>query len=510
MCNAPLVITRNEIEYYLALLKNTNENIQRDGLQRLFQEMIKGRRLLPGDKIKIEQALDTLIQSPVLKVRKWALHMATSMKSGKVIKACVNQLHHEHDPENINWILAALSREYNNKELLDLLRKTRSSNPSLYNISKLQIDASTALFSKDPVENISAIVQDLRHSDPNTRSWLTKLYGYQDLAYKRNMNGYVTQKDMIELVTDGDIGLQEYGMWGLYLHGSQNISDIPHDLLDNSIYCDDTLKWFFPFVRYVPTLAHDEDMIASWIQRPNVYNRSAREGLMKLLLLSSFSNKYIEPLVDWYIEEEYASVKCLLIQYIVCNAIGDNTDTFFSLLESEFHNTNVRTMIESEIKLNPAAALDIIGDRIQRKGRGTIMHGKYDKIKSEHEKNDAVLPYGVINVCGSTITNLQIQQGTLNSSQSNSVSNLFDYQIISDFLAMIYKYEISDSEFGIHTTEFKHLLELLEEAVSQRSAPTKIKKLLEAMRDLTIGISGSLIASGIATRIPTLMQQLGL
>lgn len=47
-------------------------------------------------------------------------------------------------------------------------------------------------------------------------------------------------------------------------------------------------------------------------------------------------------------------------------------------------------------------------------------------------------------------------------------------------------------------------------AVSKKEEPSKIKKLLETMRDLVVGVSGSLIASGISAQIPNLIQQLGL
>ena len=49
-----------------------------------------------------------------------------------------------------------------------------------------------------------------------------------------------------------------------------------------------------------------------------------------------------------------------------------------------------------------------------------------------------------------------------------------------------------------------------EEAIENKATPSKIKVVLDTIKDLMVGVTGSLIASGIAAQIPTLLAQLGL
>lgn len=108
------------------------------------------------------------------------------------------------------------------------------------------------------------------------------------------------------------------------------------------------------------------------------------------------------------------------------------------------------------------------------------------------------------------VSNVQIQQGTINSAQMLTSSKDFNYNALAEFLDKIRKYPQIDEEFGDNAVEFQQIVVEAQQAVEDKKSPSKIKKLLETLRDLTVGISGSLIASGIAAQIPILMQQLGL
>lgn len=115
-----------------------------------------------------------------------------------------------------------------------------------------------------------------------------------------------------------------------------------------------------------------------------------------------------------------------------------------------------------------------------------------------------------INVSGGSISNLQIQQGSVNSSQAITPSQNFDYKAISDFLNQLSKYPMLTDELGENAVKFEQLVTEAEAAVKNKEAPSKIKTILTNMKDLMVGVTGSLIASGIATQIPTLLLQLGL
>lgn len=115
-----------------------------------------------------------------------------------------------------------------------------------------------------------------------------------------------------------------------------------------------------------------------------------------------------------------------------------------------------------------------------------------------------------INVSGGSISNLQIQQGSVNSSQVIAHPQDFDYNAVSNFLNQISKYPMLTDELGEKSAEFEQLMTEAEKAIKSKESPSKIKTVLLTMKDLAVGITGSLIASGIATQIPVLLAQLGL
>lgn len=115
-----------------------------------------------------------------------------------------------------------------------------------------------------------------------------------------------------------------------------------------------------------------------------------------------------------------------------------------------------------------------------------------------------------INVSGGSISNLQIQQGSVNSSQVIAPSQDFDYNAVSNFLNQISKYPMLTDELGEKSAEFEQLVAEAEDAIENKASPSKIKAVLNTMKDLMVGMTGSLIASGIATQIPALLAQLGL
>lgn len=101
------------------------------------------------------------------------------------------------------------------------------------------------------------------------------------------------------------------------------------------------------------------------------------------------------------------------------------------------------------------------------------------------------------------VTGVQIQQGTVNSSQTQSITQDFDYGAISDILENIKKYDsLLDDEFGDKASDLREKIVELEELIEKRENPSKVKILLAELKNLAIGVSGSLIASGIAAQIP--------
>lgn len=58
------------------------------------------------------------------------------------------------------------------------------------------------------------------------------------------------------------------------------------------------------------------------------------------------------------------------------------------------------------------------------------------------------------------------------------------------------------AEFGDKASNLREMIAGLEELIEKRENPSKIKMLLTELKNLAIGVTGSLIASGIAAQIP--------
>lgn len=98
------------------------------------------------------------------------------------------------------------------------------------------------------------------------------------------------------------------------------------------------------------------------------------------------------------------------------------------------------------------------------------------------------------------VTGVQIQQGTVNSSQSQSVNQGFDYAEVAEIIEKIKKYDsFLDDEYGENALEIRNEIDEIEYLVQKKENPSRIKTLLSDIKNLSIGVTGSLIASGIVT-----------
>ena len=103
-------------------------------------------------------------------------------------------------------------------------------------------------------------------------------------------------------------------------------------------------------------------------------------------------------------------------------------------------------------------------------------------------------------------TGIQIQQGTNNSLQEQTITQEFNYSKVKEVLEQIKKYDsMFDEEYGEKAPELRNMNEEMEVLLQKRENPSKIKMVLTEIKNLSIGIAGSLIASGIlATIAPVL------
>lgn len=102
--------------------------------------------------------------------------------------------------------------------------------------------------------------------------------------------------------------------------------------------------------------------------------------------------------------------------------------------------------------------------------------------------------------------NIQIQQHSVSSTQHLVNNEDFDYEKAKNIINQINKYnEEFISIYGESATKVQGTIENITQLILEKEEPTKIKKLFGTIKELTIGISGSLIASGIIQLINTIL-----
>ena len=110
-----------------------------------------------------------------------------------------------------------------------------------------------------------------------------------------------------------------------------------------------------------------------------------------------------------------------------------------------------------------------------------------------------------VNIQGN-INGVQIQQGTTNSSQFQNVNQVFDYEKVAEILNEIDKYVPMFADIYGHDCEkAENALNEAKEAVVAREKTSKIKKALSILKDVSLRVSSSLIATGILT----LLEKIG-
>jgi len=131
---------------------------------------------------------------------------------------------------------------------------------------------------------------------------------------------------------------------------------------------------------------------------------------------------------------------------------------------------------------------------------------EYFKNKVEKEK-EVEMKNNTNNFYGS-VSNMQIQQGTINSNQTQTVSTSenIDFDKVSEFIEKIRKYDAHlDNEYGEQATEIRTILEEIRTLIQNKENPEKIKSLLIEMKKLSVNVTESIIATGIVEGIKNLL-----
>lgn len=102
-------------------------------------------------------------------------------------------------------------------------------------------------------------------------------------------------------------------------------------------------------------------------------------------------------------------------------------------------------------------------------------------------------------------SDIQIQQGTLNSFQWKTDGQNFDYKKVLDIIQEIKSYDkIIKKEYGDKAEEFRDKIEKIEKLAQEKEKPSKIKVVIDEIKELFNGVAGSLIATGIVSLLDKL------
>lgn len=114
---------------------------------------------------------------------------------------------------------------------------------------------------------------------------------------------------------------------------------------------------------------------------------------------------------------------------------------------------------------------------------------------------------GAAIVVGDNAKDVQIQQNTTGSTQVIQNVEELDYEKVKTVLTEICEYFALPqfrSAFGENSDNVKSIVKETLDAVEKKENKTLIKKSLRVLRDIAIGASGNLIASGVVALLGTL------
>lgn len=150
-----------------------------------------------------------------------------------------------------------------------------------------------------------------------------------------------------------------------------------------------------------------------------------------------------------------------------------------------------------------------IAEEMYGKGRDyfvTMQDAANAAYRLEDYMSDSNIVNNILSV-GGNINNSQIQQNTTHSNQSMLMNLDFDYSKVLEVLNEIKQYfyiKEFDKTFGTDADKVKQIVIETIEMVNEKEEPSKIKKALNLLKDLAIGASGSIIATGICSMIQQL------
>lgn len=135
-----------------------------------------------------------------------------------------------------------------------------------------------------------------------------------------------------------------------------------------------------------------------------------------------------------------------------------------------------------------------------------------DAVNAASRLEDYVNNQNVINNTmniGGNVENSQIQQGTIKSIQAQTTQTEFDYDKAYELLVKMREYSLNDlfqQEFGTNTDEVRKNIEEAIAYSQKREHSSKIKELMQKIKDVAAGIPRGIIANGICQLIQSIFS----
>ena len=276
------------------------------GFQRACEILESKQAFINNDFLKM--GLTAHLQSPELRVRRWAYKLIALLKdAGYLDQLEMALLGFEKDPENRGWASAAFSG------LADEGRKTRVTDRlSDYRGTSLELAARLYARGEPTRDDLDLSVWE---QEPLARKWLCLLCGYaQDNP--RTMDQRFSDLDLVRnSIGDDDIEVVEYSIWAEHRHpdGSfRNLLRKPDELLA----FPNVRRWVYRLLtKNADAATSNLDLLTEKMDAVNETSEVAREGLAQGLASLQLEERRLETL-DWFATEASPRVKFALVDHL--------------------------------------------------------------------------------------------------------------------------------------------------------------------------------------------------
>lgn len=125
----------------------------------------------------------------------------------------------------------------------------------------------------------------------------------------------------------------------------------------------------------------------------------------------------------------------------------------------------------------------------------------------EKEMNKLEKSNSFVNNFYSEVSGIQIQQGTINSSQEQTNKYSLNVDRINELIELIKRYDsVLDADYGTeNANQIRKASDELSSVVNEHHDPSKARRILDFIRDLSVNAGGGLIAAGVLQLIKMIM-----